>query len=465
LTLWQRRTNQLQALPTCVRITIMDRFEKTPERAEVEKSLKLSLYDGAFAGIMTGLTQEYFTPFILVLGATVRQVGMLTALPNLLGALLQIKSAEVTERLGSRKRTMNAFVLLQALTLIPMAAAAVTGVGGVYGFIGLVMLFTAFGAFATPAWGSLMSDLVDEERRGDYFGLRTMLLGVVSIISMFFAGLTIHYAKIFSVYIGFALIFFLAFVFRMLSWSLLKRMYEPPFRRVGEEGYTFRSFLASIRGDNFGKFVIAVSMMNFSVNLAGPFFAVLMLRDLHLSYLTYTVITVTASVAIFATIRRWGRHADRVGNIKVIKTTSYLVSIIPLLWLVSLHPLFLVAAQVYSGFLWAGFNLGAANFIYDAVPSHERVRSIAYFNVINGIALFAGALTGGFLLKILPPLTGNTILTLLCVSSALRLLVSCFLIARLKEVRPVAGIRSSELFFSIIGLRPLIGIERKTLRY
>jgi MFS family permease len=443
----------------------MECFQKGPDEAEIEKSLKLSLYDGTFAGIMSGLTQEYFAPFVILMGATAKQIGMLTALPNLLSALLQIKSADFTEQLGSRKRIMNLFVFLQALMLVPMAAMAVAGGRNVYFFIMLVMLFTSFGAFATPAWGSLMSDLVDEKRRGDYFGLRAMLLGVVTIISMFFAGLTIHYSRMFSVYAGFALIFFFAFIFRMLSWSFLRRMCEPPLQHTEGGGYTFFGMLKRIRGDNFGRFVVAVSLMNFSVNLAAPFFTVLMLRDLHFSYLTYTIITVTASGAIFVTIRRWGRHADRVGNIKVIRTTSYLISVIPLLWVISLHPVFLIAVQVYSGFLWAGFNLGAANFIYDAVPPEHRVRSIAYFNVINGVALFAGAMAGGFLVKILPPLLGYSILTLLCISSLLRFLVSFFLLSKVEEVRAVAGIRSSELFFSIIGLRPLLGIERKTLRY
>ena len=425
----------------------------------------MSLYDGAFAGAMTGFTQEYFAPFAILLGATVGQIGMLTAVPNLFAALLQIKSADLTEWFGARKKILNVFVLLQALMLVPMTGIAAAGGGDVYLFIVLVTFFTSFGALATPAWGSMMSDLVPEDRRGDYFGWRGMLLGILTIFSMFLAGAMLHYSKIFSVYLGFGLIFFMAFGFRMVSWSFLKRMYDPPLHRSEDKRYTFSAFLARIRGDNFAKFVVSIALMNFSVNLAGPFFAVLMLRDLHFSYLTYTVVTVTASVAVFATIRRWGRQADHVGNVKIIKVTSFLISGIPLWWLVSLHPFFLIVAQIYSGLLWAGFNLGAANFIFDAVPSSHRMRSIAYFNALNGVALFAGAMIGGLLLDVLPPLFGYRFLTLLCVSSFLRFAASFLIASKVKEVRPVAGVRSSELFFSIIGLRPLLGIERKTLRY
>jgi MFS family permease len=434
---------------------------------KVKKSLRYSIWDGAFAGAMQGFTQEYFAPFLLLINATASQIGALTAVPNLVAAILQIRSTEVSKFLGSRKRVLNIFVLLQALMLIPMMAVAFFhgSAGSVSAFIAFVTLFTAFGAFATPAWGSMMSDLVPEENRGDFFGRRNALAGIVTIAAMFAAGLIVHYTEPFSAYFGFALVFVAAFLFRMLSWSYLKKMYEPHMPPESGRGLAFVKFISRIREDNFSRFVVSVSLMNFSVNLAGPFFAVLMLRDLKFSYLIYTLIMVAASLSVFLTTWRWGRHADHVGNIKVVKATSLLICTIPVLWLISLDPVFLVFAQIYSGFLWAGFNLSAANFIYDAVPSRSRTRGIAYFNVINGISLFAGAITGGYLVQILPPLLGYRILSLLLISTVLRLAVRFFLITGLKEVRPVGRVGNRELFFSIIGVKPLLGIERKTLRY
>jgi MFS family permease len=414
---------------------------------------------------MIGFTQEYLTPFLLSISATVRQIGILNALPNLVGSLVQLRSAEVTERLGSRRRVINIFVLLQSLMLIPMALISFTGRSYAYAFIWIVTLFTAFGAFAAPAWGSLMSDLVPCDRRGEYFGFRTMLVGLTTIVAMFIAGFIIHSAESVSLPLGFTFVFFLACVFRLLSWSYLNKMHDPPLRNCTDREFTFLKFIASIRGDNFARFVVSISLMNFSVNLAGPYFAVLMLRELKFSYLLYTIIMVTASMTVFLTIRRWGMHADKVGNIKVIKSTSRLISVIPLFWIISQDPLILMIAQVFSGFIWAGFNLSAANFIYDAVPPENRTKSIAYFNVINGLSLSAGALLGGFLIKILPPLYGSRILSLLLISSIMRFLVNLIMIPRLREVRPVTKVRSLDLFFSIIGLRPLLGIERKTLRY
>ena len=431
----------------------------------VDKSLKFSFLDGIFASGMTGFTQEYLTPFLLLLGATATHVGALFALPNLFASLIQLKSPDLTEKVKSRKKIINLFVFLQALMLLPMAIIALLSRVKPAVFIAVVVLFTSFGALATPAWGSLMSDLVAKDKRGEYFGWRNRTLGFVTVVSAFIAGFILHQMKKISIFYGFVIVFSFAFIFRIISWYFLKRMYEPTLEYKKENYFTFISFLTRIKESNFAKFVLFVSMMSFSVNLASPFFAVLMLRDLSFSYLLYALITITATLTIYLIISRWGKHADKIGNIKVIKFTSPLIGVIPLLWIVNRNPIFLLFAQIVSGFAWAGFNLCASNFIYDAVTPEKRIRCISYFNVLNGLSLCFGALLGGFLLQRLPPIFGYNILTLFLLSSILRLLVGLFLPMKLKEVRPVEKISSSRLFFSVIGIRPLLGIERKTLRY
>ena len=432
---------------------------------KVDKSLRLSFFDGIFASAMGGFTQEYFTPFLLLLNATAKHVGMLNALPNFFASLIQLKSADFTERLKSRKKIINTFVLFQALVLLPMAIIALLGGAKPAFFIAVVILFTSFGALANPAWGSLMSDLVAKDKRGAYFGWRHRTLGFIIVSAAFIAGFIIHMMKKVNVFYGFAIIFIFAFIFRTMSWYFLKKIHEPFLAYKKENYFSLVDFLSRIRKSNFAQFVLFVSMMNFSVNLASPFFVVLMLKDLHFSYFLYTLITITATSTVYLTISRWGRHADRVGNLKIIKFVSPLIGLIPLLWIFSRHPVFLLFAQIFSGFVWAGFTLCTTNFIYDAVTPEKRTRCISYFNVLNGLALCSGALLGGFLLQSLPPIFGHKILMLFLISSILRIMVGIFVPLKLKEVRSVEHLKSNELFFSIIGIKPLLGIERRTIRY
>ena len=436
-----------------------------PGKNQAERSLRVSMVEGTFASLMSGMTLEYFIPFLLLLGGTAKHVGMLSALPNLFASLIQLRVTEITERVKSRKKITVLFVMLQALVLVLMAALALARQTRPYIFITLVIIFTSFGAISTPAWGSLMSELVAEDKRGEYFGWRNRIHGFFAIGASFIAGGILQIMKTIDIFAGFAMIYILAFVCRTFSWAFLKKIYEPSLEIKKEHYFSFFDFVLKIKTSNFTKFVIFVALFNFSVNLAGPFFSVLMLRDLGFSYLLYTIIIVTGPLTIYSMFSRWGRHADKVGNIRVIKCTAPLIAVVPLLWIIVQRPVFLFIFQIFSGFMWAGFNLCAGNFILDAVTPQKRIRCIAYFNVVNGLALCGGALLGGVLLDRLPPFLGNKIFTLLLISSILRFLVSIFLSLKLKDVRPVENIKSYKLFFSVIGLKPILGIERKTIRY
>ena len=87
---------------------------------KLRRSLKYSFLDGLFASCMVGFTTDYITPYALALKATNRQIGALSAIPNLTSSLMQLKSADFTEKLKSRKKVINLFVFLHVLMGIPI---------------------------------------------------------------------------------------------------------------------------------------------------------------------------------------------------------------------------------------------------------------------------------------------------------------------------------------------------------
>ena len=60
----------------------------------------------------------------------------------------------------------------------------------------------------------------------------------------------------------------------------------------------------------------------------------------------------------------WCRHADLVGNVRILRLSSFLAVLIPVLWLFSQNPAYLLLVQMFAGFAWSGVTLSAANFIY-----------------------------------------------------------------------------------------------------
>jgi MFS family permease len=418
---------------------------------KIKKSLRASFWDGAFASVMIGLSQDYITPYALALKANVRQVSLLSSLPNLCASLVQLKSADITEHLASRRRHILISVFLQAFTILPIilipyffksAQPAV--------LIFLAMLFTGLGAVSLGPWASLMSDHIPHNKRGQYFGWRNRVLGFVVVVSSVFAGIVLHFFKYDGLF-GFWIILTLAMTARFISWYFLTKMYEPKFRHSYDNHFSFPEFLKRGKESNYVRFVFFVSALNFCVNIAAPFFTVFMLRDLKFSYLIYTLVMVPVPITTLLLIERWGRLADRVGNIRVLKFTALFIASLPLLWIIYRHPIFLIFVQILGGFAWSGFNLCATNFIFDSVSAPKRIRCHSYFNVINGFGISVGAILGGYLATHLPKLFGYQLLFLFLISSSLRFLTILIFAPKIEEARTqVEAVTVSGILKSVI---------------
>ncbi len=424
------------------------------KRHAIKNSLRVSFWDGSFSAVTAGLTTEYFTPFALALKASVSQIGLLVALPGLFSSLSQLPSADITEKLGSRKKVICSFVFMQALMLLPVILIPfIFKNSGAAALIVCVTLFNIFGAFSLPAWQSLMSDYLPYNKRGRYFGWRNKVLGAIGIFGLFGAGMVLNIFRNNAIR-GFVIIFGLAAVCRLICVYFLSRMYETKQHFSSSAYFSFWDFVRRARESNFARFVVFSAAFLFSVNLAAPFFSVLMLRDLKFNYVTYTVLITTVSVASIFTIDRWGRNADKSGNMKALRVSSLLISSLPFWWILNQNPVYLLFAQALSGIAWAGFNLCSLNFIYDAVTPAKRIRCIAIFNFFNGIAICLGSLAGGLLASRLPLIFSYRLFSLFFLAGALRFVVALTIPRKIKEVRPVEKISSKDLLFRIVGLRP-----------
>lgn len=428
------------------------------KKVNVRESLRSSFKDGIFAAFMAGVTDHYTTPAALFLGATVLQIGLITALPNLLSSLSQFLSVRVIYWVGGRLKLLVRLVFSQASLILCIAMLPLLEIAHRVELLLIFLILAAVcGGLAGPAWGSLMSDYVPASKRGRYFGWRNRTVGAVTVGSIVASGLLLNFFQEISYSTGFWIIFSLAAAARYVSAYFISRMDEPPHRKDPASDFTFLMFLRRFRESNFLKFVVFSGCLTFGTYLAAPFFAVFMLRDLQLSYLTYMALQVGSSLAGLVALPLWGRHADLVGNVRVLRLSSFLASLIPMFWLLSHNPAYLMLVNLFAGFSWSGVTLSAGNFIYDAVTPQKRVRCIAYFNVINGLALFLGSSLGGFLASRLPALFGHRLLALFALSCSCRLFFYLLLSRSFREVRAAHEVSIQELFFSVVGIRPLVG--------
>ena len=91
------------------------------KKIDVRESLRWSFKDGVAAAFMAGVTEHYAIPAALFLGATVQQVGLITALPNLLASLAQFFSVQTVYWVGGRLKLLVRLVFSQASFILAIA--------------------------------------------------------------------------------------------------------------------------------------------------------------------------------------------------------------------------------------------------------------------------------------------------------------------------------------------------------
>jgi MFS family permease len=425
----------------------------------VRKSLKYSILDGSFAASMIGFGESFFPAYAVFLKANNIQFGLLTSLPLLLGSLVQLLSHGLLRHFHSRKKLVSSMALSQGIMYLPVILVFFLGSQRVTFLILFACVYWIFGMILSPAWNSWMGDLVDEKQRGDYFGRRSKITGASSFFAFLAAGFILHlYPEgTATEYLGYVTIFLLAFSSRIFSYVFLTKKYDPPFETPPRPEFSFFEFIREARFRNYGRFVLYLSFMNFSVYLAAPFFTPYMLKDLQLDYMTFTIVNASAIVVKFLSMPVWGRVSDQYGTRKVLSLSGILMPVVPVLWIFSGSMYYLILIQILAGFIWAGFELSSLHFIFDTTTPVKRPTAIAYYNVLNGICLFAGSMAGALLVKY-NSLFWSKYLLVFVLSGILRGLASYVFIPKLKEVRIVESIPYSSLFFKIIRTMPTIGV-------
>ncbi|MDP3920882.1 MAG: MFS transporter [Candidatus Omnitrophota bacterium] len=425
--------------------------------------MEASWREGIPANIMLVVLDYYLVPFALFLGATPVEIGFLVAIPHLLGSLSQLIAVQVVKKMGSRLRCLVEGSKIQAAFLIPVASLALIPFPGrILALIVMTSIFRILANLIGTAWGSLVSEYLQPTQRGRYLGWRAQVAGIAGVGGLCFAGILLYYAEKYFLALGFFVLFIGIAGCRFFSCYLFQQMADRPMEDKPGSHFTFLQFIRGFRRSNYVRYVLYVASITFATQLASPYFSVYMLKDLQFSYLTYMSVHMSAVITGFISFPIWGSHADHVGNARVLKTVSVLIPVIPFLWLVSKNPFYLIGVESFSGFVWGGFTLSAANYIFDAVTPAKRVRCLGYFNFINGSAVFLGAALGGFLAERLPPIFGFPLLTLFLLSGSLRFAAHFFLSGHFQEVRK--GVRpasNADLFFSVLGIRPLIGRNRE----
>lgn len=436
--------------------------KKQESDTKTEENLKYkakvySIKEGIFASAKGALADNYISPFAIAINMSSSLVVLLSSISGLLGPLSQIFGSRLIEK-HSRKKIILRAVLGEFLWLIPFITIAYLFYKGIIiNILPLLFLlsfsfYVIFANMGSPAWFSWVGDLVNEKRRGRWFSKRNFILGFVSVVLALGASFFLDYFKQRNwTMFGFIILFSLAIILRFNSWRIFKKQYEPKIKLRKGYYFSFTEFLIKGRKTNFGKFAIFRAWLTFAMAIASPLFAVYLLRHLQFSYVVYMVIILAGTVFSLLVMQLWGVIADKYGNYKILIITSLLIPTIPILWIISSSPIYLIfVPTLISGVSWAGFNLASGNFVYDNVGKQKRGLAVSYFRMLIGIGTFLGAGLGAILIRYLSVDFIEPILLIFFISGIARMIIVAKFLPDLREIRKTEKFDGKRAFKNLI---------------
>lgn len=357
-------------------------------------------FDGFFASAADNIVVSYLVVYLVALGATQGQIGLMSSLSSLAAALVLLPGAMMVERMGSRRGLVLvgggwarfALLMLAALPLL------LGGSGLIIAAIAFSISRDAMANISYPAWMSLTGDVVPMEGRGRFFASRNFIMSVSGIIITFLAGQLITRM---APPVGYQVAFFIAFLVGLMSVFSFSRIVEPnlplKYPQVRER-LSLRVLLNDLTSNReFLTFAAITALWNFSLNIAGPFFTVYLVQNLHADAAMVGYTAIGTSVAAMLAQRKMGELNDRWGPQRLAVISGLLIPVLPWFWLLFTAPWQVIPTNMLSGVLWAGYNLATFNYLLLIIDPARRARYSALFQITVTISLAAGAAVGSLL--------------------------------------------------------------------
>lgn len=368
--------------------------------ATTRRNLTWFWMDGMFSAASDNIVVTYLVIYFLALGATQSQIGIMSSISSLGAALMLIPGAVLAERFGKRRNivlTSSGWNRL-ALLFIALAPFIIHTPLLILVVIGLSITRDAAANLTFPAWIAMTGDFVPFEGRGRFFASRNFIMGISGIVVTLLAGFLISSMASPHGYQVSLVVACLLGGLSLFSFShIVDRPKALPYQQV-QQKLDLGALLRDVTTHrDFLFFAITTAIWNFSLNIAGPFFTVFLVKNLHADARMVALTTIASSITSILIQRKAGDLNDRWGARKLTMICGLLIPIVPLMWVFATAAWNVIIINLFSGLLWAGYNLGAFNYLLMVTPEQRRARYSAIYQIVVTVSLALGAALGSII--------------------------------------------------------------------
>ncbi len=380
--------------------------------AELQRGLRYVLKDGMTSQTLAVMTTGVFlVAFAIELGASYQLVGIIASIPPLT-QMLSFVAAYVVQKYRNRRALCVISSFSSRFMWLFMAAIPFLFPleNGLILFIVTLLILSCVAVVSSTSWNSWMRDLVPPEQLGPFFAKRLRLTLILGLLLTLVAGFFIDYWDsrfTLSPLYGYSILFLIAFIAGELGVYYISRIPETKMETEEPRPNFFQLISKPFKDPNYKRVITFLTVWNFAINLASPFFTVVMIKQLNLDMgliIILTVLSQTMNITFLGLLGRLSKYSNK----SILQFSSPIFLVCIFIWVFA--PVFesiivvvslLVILHIFMGISTAGVTLASGNITLKLAPKKDATPYLATNTVFTSLAAGIAPLIGGFTFPLL----------------------------------------------------------------
>jgi MFS family permease len=338
-----------------------------------------------FKSFGEGLINPFITIFALALGASNFLIGSLSGTISFVSVVSQLIFSFLLLRVKRK-----GWILVLATFSWSLMWIVIGFSRNPYQLIAFLSIQAIFSALITLSWTDFAVNFIPGYKRVRFIERLNWWNGFGAILATLVSG------YILTNYGFIPFLFFVVTIFGILaslSVFSLRNVYLPT---IGPSEMRIKESLQELKKNkNFFTLLIARAFFRFAVNIAGPFFAVFVVKNLGGSTMDVAIISIISSIVQLLFYKPWGFVVEFVGRKATMLSCVLLISTYPLVYAMSPNVFFLYFFIIFGAIGWAGFDIAAFAYFSDVVEKKNVFQLTALYNFsIETFGIIANFLGG-----------------------------------------------------------------------
>jgi len=378
---------------------------KEPASSPANKDLKPLYTRSLLSSFGTGAAGPFMDVYAVRLGASASDMGWFQSTINLSSNVFQLPWGKLSDKVGRSIPFLVVGSMVSAILWIPMLFVA-----SAKQLILIMTIQAIIGSMVIPTWAALIGKIIPASTRGMATSSINLWATVGSLCSTLLSGyIMISIAdatnQIFLIPLLIAAVCGIIASFMPL---FIKENPSPTKEVGGSILFGILDVAKQMKyAPDFSRYCLVSAVFGFFMSLSWPLLSITRVRILGLSMFEIALLLVTTGL-VTTVLQPWlGRLVDQVGRKQLMIVSRAMLILVPIFYAFSPNFYYLLLLHGITGVSQAFGTAALFAYLLDVAPEKHRGSFAAFYNLVNGSALFAGSLLSGYLSDYLAMMVGS----------------------------------------------------------